>query len=81
MIIDHYLQQLMVMERKGSYMVTLVKVAKKKGHTYLSAMQITKGLKIGESTFKATIESSGEDNGTIDFLPSIIEKVLEEIKD
>ena len=57
MIIDHYLQQLMVMEREGSCMVPLVKVPKKEGHTHLLSMQIVKGLKKGESTFLATIAS------------------------
>jgi len=44
-------------------------------------MQIMKGLKKGETTFIATIASSGEDNDAKDPLPLIVEKVLEENKD
>ena len=62
-------------------MVPLVKLPKKEGHAHLSAMQIMKGLKKGELTFLATIASSREDNGTMESLPLIIEKVLEENKD
>ncbi|XP_049392467.1 uncharacterized protein LOC125856860 [Solanum stenotomum] len=43
-------------------------------------MQIMKGLKKGETTFIATIASSGEDNDAKKPLPLIIEKVLEEEK-
>ena len=80
-MIDPYLQRLMVMERKGSCMVSLVKVPKKEGHVHLSAMKIVKGLKKKEPTFLATIASSGEDNGTMKSLPRLIEKVLDENKD
>ena len=80
-MIDPYLQQLMLMELEGSSMVPLVKVPKKEGHTYLSSMHIMKVLKKGELTFFATIASLGEDNGAKEFLPSIIEKVLEKNKD
>ena len=71
----------MVMEREGSYMVTVVKVPKKEGHTHLLSIQIVKVLKKGEPTFLGTIASFGEDNGTKKSLPLIIGKVLEENKD
>ena len=80
-MIDPYLQQLMVMERKGSCMLSLVKVPKKEGHVHLSAMQIVKGLKKGEPTFLATIASSEEDHSAMESLPPTIETVLEENKD
>ena len=80
-MIDPYLQQLMMMEREGSCIVPLVKVPINEEHTYLSAMQIVKGLKKGESTFLATIENLGKENGTKDSLPPIIEEVFEENKD
>ncbi|XP_055806925.1 uncharacterized protein LOC129875680 [Solanum dulcamara] len=81
MIIDPYIQQLLVMEREGPYMVPLVKMPKKEGQAHLSAMQLVKGLKKGEPTFVATIESLDEDNGVKEALPPCIEKVLEENKD
>ena len=62
-------------------MVPLVKVPKKEGHAHLSSMQIVKGLKKVEPTFLATIASFGEENGTMESLPPIIEKFLEENKD
>ncbi|XP_049394692.1 uncharacterized protein LOC125858983 [Solanum stenotomum] len=80
-MIDPHFQRLMVMEREGSCMVPLVKVPKKGGHALLSAMQIVKGLKKGESKFLATIAGSREDNGAKESLPPIIEQVLEENKD
>ncbi|KAH0746299.1 hypothetical protein KY285_007956 [Solanum tuberosum] len=69
------------MERDGSCMVPLVKVSKKEGHAYLSAMHIMKGLMKGEPTFIATIASSREDIGAKEPLPPIVEKDLEENKD
>ncbi|XP_015078182.1 uncharacterized protein LOC107021988 [Solanum pennellii] len=56
-------------------------VPKKEGHAHLSAMQIVKVLKKGKSMFLATIASTGEDNGTMESLPPIIEKVHEDNKD
>ncbi|XP_055835148.1 uncharacterized protein LOC129903622 [Solanum dulcamara] len=62
-------------------MVPLVKVPKMEGQTHLSAMQLVKGLKKGESTFIATIASLDEYNCDKEALPPCIEKVLEENKD
>lgn len=80
-MIDPYLQRLMVMEWEGSCMVPLINVAMKEKHAYLSAIHIMKGLKKGEPTFLATIASSGEDNGTMESLPPIIETFHKENKD
>nr|XP_010320224.1 uncharacterized protein LOC104647157 [Solanum lycopersicum] len=80
-MIDPYLQQLMVMEGEGSFMVPLVRVPKKDGYSQLSTMQIVKGLKKGAPTFLATIASSGEDHGAMQPLPPIIESVLQENSD
>ena len=80
-MIELYLQQIMVMEREESCMVPLVKVLKKAGHAHLLSMHIVKVVKKGEPTFLATIESLGEDNGTMDSLQPIIEEVHEENKD
>ncbi|XP_055814145.1 uncharacterized protein LOC129883530 [Solanum dulcamara] len=80
-MIDPYLQQLLVMGRKGPCMVPLVKMPKKEGQAYLSAMQLVKGLKKGDPTFVATIASLDEGNGSKETLPLCIEKVLEENKD
>uniref|UniRef100_M1BW48 Uncharacterized protein n=1 Tax=Solanum tuberosum TaxID=4113 RepID=M1BW48_SOLTU len=75
MMIDPYLQRLMVMEQEGSYRLRRAKV---KGHAQLSAIQIAKGLKKAEPTFIATTASSKEDNGAKESFPPCMEKVLEE---
>nr|XP_019070254.1 uncharacterized protein LOC109120695 [Solanum lycopersicum] len=71
----------MVVEWEGSRMVPLFKVPKKDGHAHLSAMQIVKDLNKGAPTLVSTIACSGEDHGATEFLPRIIETVLEENKD
>ena len=81
MMIDLYLQQLMVMEGEGSCIVPHVRVPKKDIYAQLSAMPIVKGLKKGAPTFLATIASSGEDHGAMEPLPPIIETVLQENSD
>ncbi|XP_055800948.1 uncharacterized protein LOC129870257 [Solanum dulcamara] len=74
MVIDPYLQQLVVMEQEGSCMVPLVKVPKTEGPTQLSAMQLEKGLEVGVPTFIDTIASLSEDNGAREALPPYMKK-------
>ena len=63
----------MVMERERSCMICFVKVPNKEGHTHLSSMHIVKGRNKGEPMFLATIASLGENNGTVESLPPLIE--------
>ncbi|XP_070011264.1 uncharacterized protein [Nicotiana sylvestris] len=79
-LIDPYLQRLLVMEREGDCMVPKVTMPHGQIQAQLSAMQVVKGIKKGESTFVATIASLEEDKNFQETVPPCIEKLLEEKK-
>ncbi|KAH0710971.1 hypothetical protein KY284_012398 [Solanum tuberosum] len=68
-VIDPYLRRLLVMEQGRSCMVPLVKVPKTEGQVRLTAMQVIRGPKKKDPTFRATITSSKEDNDAKRSLP------------
>uniref|UniRef100_M0ZXX2 Uncharacterized protein n=1 Tax=Solanum tuberosum TaxID=4113 RepID=M0ZXX2_SOLTU len=78
MVIDPYLQQLLVMEQGGSCMVPLVKVPTMEERVCLMTMQLEKNPKKKESTFIATTASSKEVNGAKRSLPPRTKKVPKE---
>ncbi|XP_070002719.1 uncharacterized protein [Nicotiana sylvestris] len=80
-LIDPYLQCLLVMEREGAFMVPTVTMPHEQIQAQLSAMQVVKGIKKGEPTFVATISSLEEDKNFQEIVSPCIEKLLEENKD
>ncbi|XP_070022944.1 uncharacterized protein [Nicotiana sylvestris] len=80
-LIDPYLQRVLVMEREGACMVPTMTMPHGQSQAQLSAMQLVKGIKKGESTFVATITSLEENKSFQETLPPCIETLLEENKD
>ncbi|XP_070004616.1 uncharacterized protein [Nicotiana sylvestris] len=80
-LIDPYLQRLLVMERERTCMVPTVTMPYGQIQAQLSAMQVVKGIKKGETTFVATIASLEEDKNFQEIVSPSIEKLLEENKD
>ncbi|XP_060182516.1 uncharacterized protein LOC132612214 [Lycium barbarum] len=79
-MIDPYLQRLLVLEREGACIAPTVTMPHAQVKAKLSAMQLIKGLKKGESIFMATIASLKEYKVPHETLPPCIEKFLQENK-
>ncbi|XP_070029788.1 uncharacterized protein [Nicotiana sylvestris] len=79
-LIDPYLQRLLVIEREGACMVPTVTMPYGQIQAQLSAMQVVKGIKMGELMFVATIASLEEYKNFQKTMPPCIEKLLEENK-
>ena len=75
MVIDPYLQRLLVKEQEGTCMVPLRKQPKTEGQVQLTAMQLETSNKKKGTTFVATITSSNKDNGTKKSLPPGMKKL------
>ncbi|XP_027769932.1 uncharacterized protein LOC107009291 [Solanum pennellii] len=74
-VIDPYLQQLMVLEKGGTCMISMVKASKTEGQVRLTAMQLERVDKRKRMTSATTIASSGEHNGAEKSLPPCTKKV------
>ncbi|TMX00018.1 hypothetical protein EJD97_001535 [Solanum chilense] len=77
-VIDPYLQRLIVVEKGGTSMVSMVKGPKTDGQVRLTAMQLKKNPKKEKLTFLATITSLKEDNGAKKSLPPGMKKLPRE---
>ncbi|TMW86125.1 hypothetical protein EJD97_021918, partial [Solanum chilense] len=74
-MIDPYIQHLMIIEKGGTCMVPMVKAQKTEGQIRLTAMKLERVDVRKKLTSAATIASSGEDNGAEKSLPPRTKRV------